>query len=274
MKCFLPDFERKAEEPNFGREMKPSASYGIIVFVRKKDKILYQMFRQRNTYEYGALIRGYTTEDNIPRFIELLPHTERKRLKENSFDDLWDDYWTDHSVGQYTNLKTNAAAFIALAKEALEKDTSESTSLQSPLTFSKGKLESDEDPLGGALREYQEETGCNLSAGTPFFVDPIVERHMGSDGRSYEAYFYVVESREVFEATAKAIDGKLRPTSLGFELEEAIWIGIPVFGSRTEFVEQMSFLEQTNTNGIYQRHFRTIFTLHERLTCRDLDSSQ
>lgn len=171
----------------------PAISYGIIEFVKVDNKILYHVYRKRNTMEYDILIRGFAQKNQLFDMICLLSEDERYKILNNTWEEIWDDYWVDHNDGSYVSLRSQSMRRFPEIKELLTliSNDVDFKIKNRPYIFPKGKPNKYESGLEAAFREAREETGSRFDDGYLYFNSPIIQQYVGSDGLPYIDYYYV-----------------------------------------------------------------------------------
>ena len=175
----------------------PITSYGIILFVQRKDEnpnfLLYQ---RRDTYEYIEFIRGmWENIEDVKIFFSLMSVEERHRLVNHTFDELWNDFWirrqsslNDHSLNRPRTKYAQIKPFI----EDIIKETS-AIGEEAPWGFPKGRKNSGENSVMCAVREFEEETHINRDTIHVWDSPSLTENFIGSDNRQYATVYYIAE---------------------------------------------------------------------------------
>jgi len=203
----------------------PITSIGIIVFRKHNDQIQYLMIKRKDTLGFIEFVRGKYSIYNKKYILNLLNEMtidEKKRLRTESFQVLWDNIWciTDMSYKreniQYKNEesisyeKYNALkSGIVLQNESVDDIyTLDSLLMESASAntiqweepewgFPKGKRNTNEKDYDCALREFYEETGYDKKYLK--LIDnilPFEEIFMGSNYKSYKHKYYLMYMEE------------------------------------------------------------------------------
>ncbi len=91
-----PSPDRKTESVEAPFAINASNSYGVIMFCMDGNTIKYLVYRQRDTYEYGDILRGnWTSMRRLEHLLRSISSEEFDRLRNHSFDELWDDFWVE-----------------------------------------------------------------------------------------------------------------------------------------------------------------------------------
>ena len=175
----------------------PITSYGIILFVQRKDEnpnfLLYQ---RRDTYEYIEFIRGmWENIEDVKIFFSLMSVEERHRLVNHTFDELWTDFWirrpsslADHTLSRP---RTKYAQIQPYIKEIIEETNA--IGEEAPWGFPKGRKNSGENSVMCAVREFEEETHINRDTIHVWDSPSLTENFIGSDNRQYATVYYIAE---------------------------------------------------------------------------------
>jgi len=185
----------------------PITSYGLIV-VRKNSEGQHEllMIRRKDSLGFVEMIRGKYPLLNKAYILNILNEmtvSERQKIVEMSFEDLWKDLWSGNIGLQYRGEeKTSKEKFEAL--KAGVSVGSETYSLDSLLKevssdwaetewgFPKGRRNYQEKDIVCALREFEEETGF-LKDKVKVIENllPYDEIFTGSNYKSYKHRYYV-----------------------------------------------------------------------------------
>ena len=212
----------------------PITSIGIIVFnndnieknhmenSKNNNDINYLMIRRKDSLGYVDFMRGKYPLFNkryLLNIIDEMTNTEKFNLLNKEFDDLWNDLWGDFIGSQYmVEEKTSREKFNSLKIGITlsgDKYNLESLILQCinqwtepEWGFAKGRRNFQEKDLMCALREFEEETGCNKNSLKLIQnIVPIEEIFIGSNYKSYKHKYYIAympKDQEVFSEFQKS----------------------------------------------------------------------
>jgi hypothetical protein len=103
IKCGSYDHNKGYKKRNsFSSFNDPITSYGIILFSRNENGILFLLYQRRDNFEYMDFLRGlWQSESQLPSLFELMSYDERDRLRNYTFDELWNDLWVKHDSKIY-----------------------------------------------------------------------------------------------------------------------------------------------------------------------------
>jgi 8-oxo-dGTP pyrophosphatase MutT (NUDIX family) len=187
----------------------PITSIGIIVFrYNEQNNIEYLMIRRKDTLGFIDFMRGkysiYNKEYLINMFKQMT-NTEKERIRNMSFDDLWKDIWkTEHISSQYkleeviskekfNSLKNgivNKNNFYSI--EMIIQETNDEYWEEPEWGFPKGRRNYMEKDYDCAVREFVEETGFNINKIKNIQnVLPFEEIFTGSNYKSYKHKYFV-----------------------------------------------------------------------------------
>lgn len=184
----------------------PITSIGIIVFNNDGPETEYLMIRRKDSLGYVDFMRGKYPLYNkryLLNIISEMTDREKNKLLNNSFDILWNELWGDYIGIQYrgeektscekfnslksgitlTNDEYNLESLISMCKEKWQEPE---------WGFAKGRRNYQERDLNCALREFEEETGCNKnSLKLVQNLAPIEELFTGSNYKSYKHKYFL-----------------------------------------------------------------------------------
>jgi len=190
----------------------------------KEQPILYHIIQRRDSYQYVAFLSGKTLIDKLPHAVTYMTHSERDRLLKYDYDDLIRDLFIRRGLksSEYWKAKTifNDAKDSGKLSEILSENKTISPTLDWGLPKG-GRKNVREPPLICALREYREET-CNRSYIDIIDVNPIVNEHIGTDGKLYRVFYFIAKSR--FKTNTRYIATKgIRKSCVSEETQDLRW---------------------------------------------------
>lgn len=210
----------------------PITSYGIILFHIDKETFepKFLIYQRRDTYEYMDFLRGiWGNEKKLKDLFIAFSPSEKKRLREYTFDELWDDLWITkenkiHRDG-YEKARKKYESVKGKISDLLDSAT-QSTDKEPPWGFPKGKKndyskESDKDC---ALREFEEETGLDISKIKFWGKELYVEIYKGNNGKSYRTFYYLAETKTTLDIKRVLTPNCIRHDTVSDEAEDAIWV--------------------------------------------------
>jgi len=184
----------------------PITSIGIIVFNNEGPDIEYLMLRRKDSLGYVDFMRGKYPLFNKRYLINIISEMtieEKHNLLTKDFDELWANLWGDFIGVQYRGEeKTSREKFnplkigITLSNDDYNLETlidlCDSNWETPEWGFAKGRRNFQEKDLNCALREFEEETGCNKNSLKLIQnIIPIEEIFTGSNYKSYKHKYYI-----------------------------------------------------------------------------------
>jgi 8-oxo-dGTP pyrophosphatase MutT (NUDIX family) len=184
----------------------PITSYGIILFRSSTNGLEFLMIRRKDSFGYIDFIRGKYSPYNIyqiQNIINEMSLTEKKRIIEESFDQLWKKMWGSTNNIQYKNEEQSSSKKIDLIrggvvinnevinlKNIIENSTTDW--VETEWEFPKGRRNYKEKDLDCALREFEEETGISQDKITIVEnVLPFEEIFIGTNHKSYKHKYFL-----------------------------------------------------------------------------------
>lgn len=172
--------------------------------------IQYLMIRRKDSLGHIDFMRGKYSVSNKHYIVNMLNQMtihEKKRMRTDDFDQLWNDIWNGNSIStQYKNEEAiSREKFKALKNgvsfnhECYTLDDLITLSEQNGVWeetewgFPKGRRNSQEKDYDCAMREFEEETGYNRNALKHVQnIIPYEEIFTGSNYKSYKHKYYLM----------------------------------------------------------------------------------
>jgi ADP-ribose pyrophosphatase YjhB (NUDIX family) len=214
----------------------PITSYGLILFyLDRSDPLVpipkFLIYQRRDNYEYIDILRGnWNNEKRLKELFLALSPAEKKRIREYTFEELWDDLWVTKENAIHHDGFEKAKKRYELIKdkihEYLDQGGLEFVNSEPPWGFPKGKKndadrETDKEC---ALREFGEETGLPTDEIVIWETNHYAEFYKGNNGKPYCTYYYVAESIKPFPVKRVSNPGCIRQDSVSDEAEDARWV--------------------------------------------------
>lgn len=208
-------------------------SYGIILFTRETNKFC--IYNRRDTYAYYDYLRGFydpriynnMPSDRLLLLGSLMTGEEKERIRTFTFDELWEDLFVNKYIYPYVECKEEARKKFESSKDALLKIKSCSTIIDTGWGFPKGKQsDKNELPKDCAFREFEEETGYSRHDCEIWDIGPICETFIGYDGRTYETYYYIAESKKELQVRYIQTPKAIRKLTVSAETYDLKWVTI------------------------------------------------
>lgn len=199
-------------------------SYGIILFT-KQETLKFCIFQRRDTYAYNDYIQGlYHSNQAIEYASSLMTIEEKERIKEYSFDELWDDLgYVRSDRKEYAREK-----FLDSYETVSRIKSMDCIKLQ--WGFPKGKPDKNESPTDCALREFEEETGFSRNDIELWDIGPVCETFQGYDNRNYETYYYIAECHRELPIKYKYFTNAIRKKTISSESLDLKWVNFDEAG--------------------------------------------
>jgi 8-oxo-dGTP pyrophosphatase MutT (NUDIX family) len=194
----------------------PITSYGVIVFRKSCTGLQYLMIRRKDSFGYIDFIRGKYSSYNIEQIqksVNEMSLSEKGRLLNEPFENLWRDLWGDTLGIQYRGEETSSHKKFLIIKSGVlinNKtvtlsdiiDNSDTKWNETEWEFPKGRRNSNEKDLDCALREFEEETGYSAKELDVITnIIPFEETFIGSNHKSYKHKFFVAFMKENITST-------------------------------------------------------------------------
>jgi 8-oxo-dGTP pyrophosphatase MutT (NUDIX family) len=212
-------------------------SYGIILFTRGSSassrEPKFCIYNRRDTYAYYEYLRGFydprIINNRLSERLMLLGSTmtseEKERIRIHTFDELWEDLFVHKYIYPYIECKEEARKKFNYTRENLLKIKSGNCILDTGWGFPKGKQDDkNELPKECAFREFEEETGYSRNDCEIWDIGPICESFVCYDGRTYETYYYIAESKKEFPVRYITTPKAIRKLTVSSESYDLKWV--------------------------------------------------
>jgi ADP-ribose pyrophosphatase YjhB (NUDIX family) len=237
------------------------------------------MIQRKDSISFMEFIKGKYELNNVIYLKKLLVNMTTYELaiikKSTTFDDLWFLLWRDKAQRDYeiskrkytqllngynlVNKSTQEVSYITLSNVItdisnvkLEPDTE--------WEFPKGRRNINETDIHCAFREFQEETGINLSKVklSYYFNKPHEELYISMNNVRYRHIYYITEYNDA-KCISKSLYNPLNKMQIK-EVKDAQWFTLTealakikeVYIERKELIQRISkklhSLQDTNTN--------------------------
>lgn len=214
----------------------PITSYGLILFYMdpKESKPKFLIYQRRDNYEYIDILRGnWNNEKRLKELFAALSPNEKRRIRDYTFDELWDDLWVSRENVIHRDGFKKAKKRYEMMKDKISEYLDQQRTLEfegvcsePPWGFPKGKKnEADkETDKECALRETAEETGLPMDNVVIWETKHFVENYKGNNGKPYCTYYYIAETDTQFPIKRVPTPGCIRPDAVSDEAEDACWV--------------------------------------------------
>lgn len=218
----------------------------LIPYFYNRIKIL--MIRRQNSLHYIEFLRGkYDTNniDHIKRILSLMSRDENIKIRNGSFDSLWDELWKDTAKNKMYQREYNISKkkFDFLKENnfyGLLSDKNLSVFTEPEWGFPKGRMNQNEKKIDCAVRELYEETNININLLHILErVNSLEEEYVASNMISYRHIYYLASSDTELEFN----------NNQTYEVGEIGWFTIsdalkkirPYYDKRINLVHQIYF---------------------------------
>lgn len=182
----------------------PVTSYGILAFKRfiedGKEQVKFLLVQRKDSIGYIDFVRGkydnrIKKEDIYRILLGEMTLNEKKRLLENSFDEIWDSLWINKKSRVYNNdydlskKKLQSIDYKSMLRDSL----SETKWVKSEFSIPKGRRNNSEQFIDCAIREFSEESGFKKNDIKHIYPEKIEEVFFGSNGLAYRHVYYLAE---------------------------------------------------------------------------------
>jgi len=185
----------------------PITSYGLIVYRNTPDQgPQYLMIRRKDSFGYIDFMRGHYQLNNIIHLKQLIDEMsvqEKERILSEPFPKLWQQLWGEGSGIRHRGEEQSLNKKFDIVRSGIIKDADvitlrelvETSSTAWPETeweFPKGRKNHGEKDLDCAIREFEEETGCDRKyISVVENVIPYEEMFIGSNHKAYKHKYFL-----------------------------------------------------------------------------------
>ncbi len=205
----------------------PITSYGLLLFSYENETPVFLLYQRRDNFEYMDFLRGiWNAESQLPALFSLMSYEERKRIREYTFQELWDDLWVEKNGRIYRDGYTKAKKKYDSIRHRIPflLDTTSSCICDPPWGFPKGKKNGYyEIPINCALREFNEETKLSTDSITIIKTDPFIEQFKGSNGKTYATHYFLAEMRKPLQTQPHPTPRCIRKQTISEEASKVEW---------------------------------------------------
>jgi 8-oxo-dGTP pyrophosphatase MutT (NUDIX family) len=219
-------FKKKKDEYN------PITSYGLIVYSLDSENIPYfLLYQRRDNFEYMDFLRGiWHKQEMLPPLFSAMSNDERQRLRQYTFQELWDDLWVEHNCRIYRDGFARAKRKYDSVKHLIPYilDSTSSDINDTPWGFPKGKKNNfHENPITCAVREFKEETHIHVDKENIVNEQPYIERFQGSNDKKYSTYYYLTKIPNIVYPKKIITSGRIRSEAISEEASNLKWVSYP-----------------------------------------------
>jgi ADP-ribose pyrophosphatase YjhB (NUDIX family) len=212
--------------------VEPITSYGLILFSKNKieenKSILFLLYQRRDNFEYMDFLRGiWTSETQILNLFSLMSCDERERIRNYTFQELWDDLWVVLDCRIYREGFLKARKKYESIRDMIPYflDKTKSYTTYPPWGFPKGKKNGyNEDSLECAIREFEEETKFSiLSSIKVVQKNPLIETFKGSNDKIYSTHYFIAEIPHPLPIVTYSTPHCIRKSTVSEEAADIGW---------------------------------------------------
>ena len=168
-----------------------------------KNSVKFLLIQRKHTLGFLEFIRGRYNIDNVEGIIFLFKQMtpdEIERIKNNTFDELWNFVWGNKnrvnfqneyimSKDKFNKLKNENNGSLSLN---FYIDNIEPSWSYAEWGFPKGRRNNKEEDLECAIREFQEESNYNPEDYVVIdYINPLIESLIGTNGINYRHVYYI-----------------------------------------------------------------------------------
>ena len=221
-----PKFAKKKKK-RYGAE--PITSYGLILCSTSGTSTspVFLLYQRRDNFEYMDFLRGiWAAETQLPSLFSLMSPDERKRIRDYTFEELWDDLWVVHSCRIFRDGFSKAKKKYDSIRDKIPNllDTTVSHIKEPPWGFPKGKKNSfKEDSIMCAIREFTEETRIPSEFITLVNNIPFVENFKGTNNKCYSTHYYLAKIEDPIHPDPISTPHCIRKTTISEEAINVKW---------------------------------------------------
>ena len=186
----------------------PRISLGILLFIKNNNDLKFLLVRRKDTIGYMEFLRGKYKINDINYITDLfskMTYDEINRLKNSSFDQLWNNLWMqkdNKQIFRYEYIQSKYK-FNYLKKGFYMKSTAISIEYfinkikifwnEQEWEIPKGRRNYKETDLHTAKREFMEETGIQSLDFKIHNNIQFIEEYIGSNNISYRHIYYIAK---------------------------------------------------------------------------------
>ena len=173
----------------------PITSYGIIAMRQTATGTQYLLICRRDSLSFIEFVRGkysITEREYLHALLSNMTQAEHAKIRSLTFEQLWRSVWGSAADTHKTDFELSQRKFKALGDIGALLDAHPTPWLEPEWGFPKGRRNTNETDLGGAMREFREETNLRDSQFNVLQnVLPLVESFQGSNNIQYCHKYYL-----------------------------------------------------------------------------------
>jgi len=209
-------------------DFEPITSYGLIAYAWRRGQLYFLLYQRRDNFEYMDFLRGvWSTQEVLPSLFSAMSQDERDRIRNFTFQELWEDLWVEHESRIFLDGLQKAKRKYEMVRNHIPYllNTTASHIREPPWGFPKGKKNSvRESSISCALREFREETQLSVEdTQINRDISPYIETFRGSNGKVYSTHYYVVEFPEMIVPPRIPTPHCIRDETVSEEASDVQW---------------------------------------------------
>jgi len=157
------------------------------------------LVQRTSTMAYNDLIRSRyffnNTTNILKTYMGEITVDEREKIRNKTFDELWEDMWFNHNSKRFKNDYKRAKYKFSKLNISELLDYSKSVYLFPELGFPKGRLNR-ESEMDCAIREFNEETGYKRDDYDILNISPLEEVFQGTNNILYKHVYYLARMKD------------------------------------------------------------------------------
>ncbi len=217
------------------------------------DKIKVLMIRRKHSLNYIEFMRGKydtTNKEQISKIFKLMTKDENIKIKNNSFEFLWNELWKETAKSKIYQKEYNLSKikFNELKENNFYEllEVNELSQYTEPeWGFPKGRRNASEKNLNCAIREFEEETSIDLNnLHLLERLNCIEEEYMGTNSITYRHIYYMASSESEIK-----LDINNSNNNQLYEIGDIGWFTIP------ESIEKTRPYYEKRIKMIHQLYF-------------------
>lgn len=184
----------------YDRNIISNSDSDMIKISKFMNNIQFLMISRKNSLGYIDFIRGKykpDNQDNLRYLIQQMSPDEIVKIKNETFDTLWNDFWMDKNNRKYVQEEYKIAyeKYNKISKDLPKLiDETKLLYLTPEWGFPKGRRNNCETSLECAIREFKEETGYSESDISLIDnIKPFIENFIGTNGVKYRHIYFLAE---------------------------------------------------------------------------------
>jgi len=207
-------------------------SYAIVLvsFARGDDDPTILLGHRRESIEMSNLVRGLYDINELYIILSLISPDERRRLREYTFEALWQDYWplNSHLYHMSKAKQIARAAYDRIKPWLVELLTIiPQSSIDTEWLFPRGRGSRKHVTMKGetiAIREFEEETELSLKEAKHVPIESYRELYFGSNGSTYATTHYVYMTEFEQLPAKRQAKTALRPWMVSNDFDSVAWL--------------------------------------------------